>query len=335
MLKESGFKLLLSIVVPVYNSEETIYHCLLSLLKQPFSNYEIIAVDDGSTDASYSILQQIASEYSHVHVYRKGNGGQGDARNYGINLATGQYVAFVDSDDTVSTDYFVNLSKCLAETPDLVVMAYKRVYNYQPGFLERIYPFSRPYPEGKNFTIFDAPAILCQTEGSACIKVIRRELLMKDHSLRFSGIRLAEDQEFGLKLFPACQSVVFCHKPLYNYHIRKGSSNFDAENINHFIHLVDSVCTYYKEKKLFGRFKDELEIVFIKQLLVSNLRRLMKSTHESKYQQFKVVLNKLKTEFPQFVSNPYLKAEPFYLRWAVWLCRRVPGVYKVVFKLQF
>lgn len=326
---------LLSIVVPVYNSEKTIFDCLLSLLEQPFSNYEIIVVDDGSTDASFSILQKIAGEYSAVHVYHKRNGGQGDARNYGINRANGQYVAFVDSDDTVSADYFKTLSKCLADAPDLLVMAYRRVYNYQPGFLERIYPFSRPYPEGEVYTIFNTPAILCQTEGSACIKVIRRELLTKNHSLRFSGTRLAEDQEFSLKVFPLCQSVVFCHKALYNYHIRKDSSNFDAENINHFIHLLDAVCHYYKEKELFERFRDELEIVFIKQLLVSNLRRLIKAQHASKYQQFKLVLDKLITVFPQFVSNPYLKLEPFYIRWAVWLCWRVPGVFKFVFKFEF
>lgn len=95
----------ISVIVPAYNVENYIDKCISSLLKQTFSNYEIILVDDGSTDRTGAICDRIGNENSIVHVYHKTNGGLSDARNFGIEHANGRFITFIDSDDYVSNSY--------------------------------------------------------------------------------------------------------------------------------------------------------------------------------------------------------------------------------------
>lgn len=90
---------LISVIVPVYNVEEYLKQCLDSILEQTFSNYEVILVNDGSTDSSGLICQEYAEKDSRIRYFEKENGGLSDARNYGIEQAQGEYLTFVDSDD--------------------------------------------------------------------------------------------------------------------------------------------------------------------------------------------------------------------------------------------
>lgn len=94
----------ISIVVPVYNTEKYLVACITSLKQQTYSNLEIILVDDGSTDDSWTICTQFAAVDSRIRTVQKENGGQSSARNLGLDMATGDYIAFIDSDDAISTD---------------------------------------------------------------------------------------------------------------------------------------------------------------------------------------------------------------------------------------
>lgn len=105
---------LVSIIIPIYNCEDYLRSCLDSVLSQSYSNLEVILVDDGSTDGSYTICQEYAARDKRVIVLQKTNGGPSSARNYGLNRASGQYVAFIDSDDTVDycyIEYLVDLMR--------------------------------------------------------------------------------------------------------------------------------------------------------------------------------------------------------------------------------
>lgn len=95
--------------MPVYNVEKHLQRCIESLLKQKVDNYEIILVDDGSSDSSPAMCDEYAQKYAHIKVLHKTNGGLGFARNSGIAMAEGKYIAFVDSDDAVSQDFFSEL----------------------------------------------------------------------------------------------------------------------------------------------------------------------------------------------------------------------------------
>ena len=119
----------LSIVVAVYNIEQYLHKCVESLLAQTYSNLEIILVDDGATDGSGTICDDYAEKDSRVHVIHKTNGGLSDARNVGIEAATGTYLAFVDGDDWVDTDMYMCLIQELERTQsDIAVCRYRQIY---------------------------------------------------------------------------------------------------------------------------------------------------------------------------------------------------------------
>lgn len=118
--------MLISIIVPVYNSERWLKKCIDSVLNQSYRNFELIVVDDGSIDASFSIMQQYASVDSRIRIYHKDNSGVSDTRNFGLSLAKGEWVAFIDSDDSV-TESFLNSMLPTNEQVDLVVCG-ARIY---------------------------------------------------------------------------------------------------------------------------------------------------------------------------------------------------------------
>ncbi len=113
---------LFSIIVPIYNTEKYLSRCIESILEQTFTDFELILVDDGSTDSSYSICQNYAKDDSRIKVIHKENGGVSSARNIGLEYAKGVYLWFVDSDDYIKPTALVDLSvKVLNESSDLVI----------------------------------------------------------------------------------------------------------------------------------------------------------------------------------------------------------------------
>lgn len=100
-----------SVIIPVYNAEKTIAKCVDSLNRQPFKDFEIILVDDGSNDSSLSICKSIEKQSNNIISYSKLNGGPGSARNFGMDRSSGEYVLFVDSDDYVQDDYFKEIER--------------------------------------------------------------------------------------------------------------------------------------------------------------------------------------------------------------------------------
>ena len=114
-----------SIIIPVYNAENTIRRCIDSLLAEHYSDMELILIDDGSTDSSGAICAAYAENHECVHYLKKENGGVSTARNAGLDYASGAYVLFVDSDDYVVSDFFLTLDKVLSETEaDLIQFSY-------------------------------------------------------------------------------------------------------------------------------------------------------------------------------------------------------------------
>lgn len=117
----------ISIIVPVYNAEKTLCRCIESVVRQNYNNYELILVNDGSVDGSADICNRYSNEYQQIRYVYKNNGGVSSARNLGLKLARGEYIAFLDSDDFFTDDYFKTVSNILAEKkPDLVSFSSKK-----------------------------------------------------------------------------------------------------------------------------------------------------------------------------------------------------------------
>ena len=114
----------LSIVIPVYNTQNTLPRCIKSILGQTFSDYEIILVDDGSTDRSPQLCDEYARKDTHISVIHQKNGGLSDARNTGIAESKGEYLTFVDSDDAIAPQTLQSLMKELYQHPDVDILEY-------------------------------------------------------------------------------------------------------------------------------------------------------------------------------------------------------------------
>ena len=114
----------LSIIVPIYNSEKTLVRCIQSLQKQSFTNFEMLLINDGSTDNSGRIADELALSDSRIKVIHKANGGLSDARNTGLIEAKGDYTTFVDSDDEVQANTYLSLLETLQTHPEYDMLEY-------------------------------------------------------------------------------------------------------------------------------------------------------------------------------------------------------------------
>ena len=192
MNKKTGVSI--SIIVPVYNVERYLRCCLDSILAQTFTDFECICVDDGSTDGSGKILDEYAEKDSRFVVIHKDNGGVSSARNAGLDVARGEWLAFVDSDDWVDTDALKRVLNGKGKPRRTVMnrIAAKRSIFRQGGF-----------------------------GGYSFLRLIRRINVEK---LRFDeSVNYMEDVLFFWKAFGRCEKILWTDKPLYHYEANAAS----------------------------------------------------------------------------------------------------------------
>lgn len=211
-------KPLFSIIIPVYNSQKTIKRTLLSVLNQTFSNYEIVVVNDGSTDSSLKVMEEF-SRYSQVTLINQINAGVSAARNSGLQQASGEYVLFLDADDWVDDDFLMifkqNLDTWSTESVDLIVG------NLNDGRVGKL-------SQSGFFSNEDIPYVLGELEMSDNIgylhnKCYRRQIL-SELDLRFiEGISMSEDLLFNLKFFSCISNFLVTQGSAYHYEDVAGS----------------------------------------------------------------------------------------------------------------
>lgn len=209
---------LISVIIPIYNVEKYLEKCIKSVINQTYTNIEIILVNDGSTDKCACICEKYKKIDSRIVIINKENGGLSDARNVGIDVSKGEYLAFIDSDDYVSEDYLEYLYKIICENKvDISVCDFCEVYENENLVNKE---------EENNIKIFnDAEAIeimLYQREfdHSAWGKLYRKYLF---DNLRFPKGRLFEDIAIMYELINKVNKVGFGSKKNYYYLIRKDS----------------------------------------------------------------------------------------------------------------
>lgn len=208
----------ISIIIPIYNAESYLEACITSVLNQTFTDFELILVNDGSTDQSESICRRFATEDSRIVYVSKPNGGSSSAKNKGLEIARGNFIEFVDADDTVDREYTENLRKG-AEDPqvDLCVgnVAFckmvhdtveRREVSVHPGVFS-LQEWLQFYPEYMPQAIVGAPwNKLYKTD------VIRKNGLRFDEHLKNN-----EDTQFNYAYLEKCRKIYVSACPFYNY----------------------------------------------------------------------------------------------------------------------
>lgn len=239
---------LITVVVPIYNVELYLKRCINSILKQSYSNLEIIMVDDGSEDNSGLICDEYEKKDERIQVIHKGNGGLSDARNAGINIAKGAFITFIDSDDFVSLDYIDSLYELILKyNTDISGCYHKKFAN------DREIPKRIERKEAIILSGVEAVIDLCYQKhitNSAWGKLYRMSLFEKN---RYPVGKLYEDLGTTYKLFLLCDKVAFSMEEKYYYFQRNNSImhyDFSKKNMDRIIlseELYDNVKNVSRE----------------------------------------------------------------------------------------
>ena len=286
-----------SVIVPFYNVEEYIEKCLETLVSQTLEDIEIILVNDGSKDKSIEIVNKFLKTYPEKLVYlEKENGGLSDARNYAINYAKGEYIAFLDSDDYVEKDMYEKMYE-LAKKENSDMVECNFYWEYPNKIKEDI---GVTY-NGKN-------EMLEKIRVVAWNKLIKREILISSKVQFPKGYRY-EDVEFTYKLIPYIETVSFLKEPCVHYIQRQGSiSNSQNERTKEIFDVLEHVIEYYKEKDIYEKYKEELEYVYIRYAFCSSLLRIVKIENASLQKELlNLTWEKVNTTFPNWKKNKILK----------------------------
>ena len=286
-----------SIIVPVYNVEKYIANCIEKLLAQDYTDFEIILVNDGSTDGSRENCERYVQKYpDRISLYNTENGGPGAARNCGIEHAAGDYIVFVDSDDEL-------VKGALAEIDEKIEKISGEASGNTPDIL--IFDFEEVDETGKilgrhGLKALDIKELLL--DSPCCWNKAYKKTLFEGGANRFPEKVWYEDLRFVLKIFSATKSIAYLNKSLYMYYKRLGSimNNSNIERNAQIIDAIEDVREYYAGSE-YGK---EIEFVAIERAYVDASGRILSAGLNRK------LLNKIRsyirTTYPEYKKNPYI-----------------------------
>ena len=211
---------LISIIVPVYNSELYINRCLDSLLKQTYKNIEIIIVDDGSKDNSLQLIKDYANKDSRIKIYTQSNQGPSVARNTGLDNATGKYIMFVDADDFIDKNMVRYMVEGIKDDKNTLVLCDNSEIWINKTDERKLFDTDNNYINKVDVI----RTIASGRAGLVCGKLFNKNII-KEHNIKFDKeIKMCEDQIFFLNISRYCDDFMYIPKSLYFYDRRNESS---------------------------------------------------------------------------------------------------------------
>lgn len=249
-----------SVITSVYNAEQYLNETLSNVAEHVGAQFEIIFIDDGSTDGSAQILAEFCDSHDYARLISSPHRGVSAARNLGIDAARGEYILFLDADDSFAEDIFAVLGGHIAQTrPDILVFGAKVINFSEEYFLEDITPREAVY-EGFN------PDILFKEKGARPYvwNCAYRTEFLRLNNIRFDEeISLGEDNLFQFAAYPCAKRVQFISEKLYVYNylkIQSAMAYFLSDRVVHCRHhllLVDKIISVLKQNSDFASFEGE------------------------------------------------------------------------------
>lgn len=276
----------ISVIVPVYNVEKYLSKCLESLVNQTLKDIEIIVVNDGSPDNSQDIIDQYVNNYPNkIKSYKKKNGGQGSARNYGLKYAMGDFISFVDSDDWLELDALEKMyKKAIKEKSDIVIC--DMIDHFEDDGSEKYF----------NCTKYNW---IYEVTPSASNKIFRRSLI---NDIRFLNREWYEDFNFTTKLLLLNPKISTISKGYYHCHARRTSTMNNNNSIKNLdmITVIDDLKKYALNKNLYD--ENLFSYLIFNHILITSINRVSKQ----KSKDVKSVINKFvmycKSNIPNYKS---------------------------------
>lgn len=288
----------ISIITPVYNVENYLDICLDSILAQSYKDFEVICVDDGSTDSSPEILKKYAQFDKRIRVFHKTNGGLSDARNFGMEHITGEYTTFVDSDDWLShlmlerlyrniTEYNSDFNFCCGvRTVDNSTRKMAIWQLYHPDEFKNY--VTTPY-----FNEADTPSeFIYKMHTMAWGKLYRTEFI-KD--LRFPKGKIYEDNPFFVECYLTAKRISYDHAPLYYYRLNRPESiiKTKSDKYKDIFDIADMVKAVYEKYGKFERYKTDYLLHYLKSFFYYTLSIPDDETKEKSFELMKERINNI------------------------------------------
>ena len=272
----------ISVIVPVYKTEKYLNRCIDSIINQTYKNLEIILVDDGSPDNSPSICDNYSKKDQRIRVIHKKNGGSNSARNAGFEIATGEYITFVDSDDWIDLNMYEEMLKQVSNDVDIIRTELKKT-DGQNEIGKQALPFNQ-------LTLIDCTKdrkkLLklvsdVKIHANICSMLVKKEIY--DKCIPFdSDIAFGEDLVVALKTFCLCKNILFINKHYYNYFyndksISKNKDRF-YKNANDLVLLKEKILNTLKK---YDFLNNSSEQDFLKCMLIK-YRKLIAERNKEK-----------------------------------------------------
>lgn len=250
----------ISIIVAVYNTYIYLEKCVMSLLEQTHDEFEVLLIDDGSTDASYSLCQCLEEKDKRIKAFTKSNGGLSDVRNFGIANAQGEYLLFLDSDDWFEPDMLEKYVKQIEQySYDVVIQGFTIDFEHEGHSYQNTFDKDRVYVGAEiQQGIFDIECL--GLLNSCCNKLYRKSIILNNSMKFLVGKEPAEDLLFNCQYFAYVESIACLVKPGYHYVKRNAQTltvkyipQYD-ENILEYHEarsvLYDKVCMPGKQREI-------------------------------------------------------------------------------------
>ncbi|MBQ2724518.1 MAG: glycosyltransferase [Clostridia bacterium] len=240
---------LVSVVVPVYNVEKYLGECIDSVLAQTYENWEMILVDDGSTDGSGAICDAYAAQDPRIQVLHRENGGLSEARNTGLAHSSGEYIYFLDSDDRIISEALAELvGRIEEENADIVYFdAVSFLDGSDTSEMEQRYIRRNAYPTDDGHTVLGRLQDNREYHSAVPLLFMRRSFLSEKH-LTFSPGILYEDMLFTYQMYCRAERAAYLNKALYHRRYRSNSIMTSAKTRKNF----ESACEVYRKVREFS-----------------------------------------------------------------------------------
>ncbi len=281
---------LISIVVPIYNASPYLDKCIKSIISQSYKNIEIILINDGSTDNSLCICNSYAESDKRIRVYSKKNAGVSSARNYGMKVASGKYICFIDSDDYIDSDYCYKLIKNLTPDTHMVVLGMRTVNNNIEGKIN--YRLESGYYDCKKIRrlVIDDGTFSGFTFGSSCSVLFELQTI-KENKLTFNEkIKYNEDGLFtSLYVFSLKKGDIWINYSecpyIYRMNLSSATHTVDIKRFKNDMDVIEAVLLLLPCSEIHDQIKLRKATIAIAELLV------YKRNHELSYKKVKEVIS--------------------------------------------
>lgn len=284
-----------TVIVPIYNAGKSLNLCLQSLASQSHQSIEFLLIDDGSSDSSANICTTYTLRDNRFRYFYKDNGGVSSARNYGLSLASGKFIAFVDADDTVHSDMFLLMAEQI-QSVDLVIC----------GYLLNSLAVHKMQLESKEVTQLNAENALeriitdPKVQGFVCNKLFKADLIASNQLSFNTNVHICEDLLFCVRYVLYCNTVKYMTTPFYDYRINIDgamSQSFNSRHLTVIKAFDEMIQLKGLEPKVISLLRHRLVVISL-----SLLRKYLKSGSD-KPDELMVLLHSIQSNSSGFISS--------------------------------